>query len=291
MFIFNLSIINFLTQPLPERENPNKDKLRIDKIKDNKLKEILQMNFLEMFYEFYREIKFDKKIVKEEWKKIIEYKKEMKENEEYDYKKYGIYAYIKEKKGRKAQYEYNILNKKTKRDSNSNIKSDNQFNDQKKTNQNVNSNSSLNNNENIPSSNNIHKDGTFNNNSNIVQTNQNVNYNLSLNNNEKIPASNNIHKDGTLNNDSNIVQTNQNVNSNSSLNNNENNSNVNNNLNNENNYLNPIVSVDTSFNNSKNDYEYYLFLDILFSSLELEKINCIISNSDLDLENNFLDDC
>ena len=130
MFIFNLSIINFLTQPLPERKNPNKDKLTIDKIKDKKLKEILQMNFLKMFYKFYKEIKFKKKIGEdklEEWKKIIEYKKEMKENEEYDYKKYGIYAYIKEKKGRKAQYEYNILNKKTKRDSNSNIKSDNQF--------------------------------------------------------------------------------------------------------------------------------------------------------------------
>ena len=195
MIIFNLSIRNFLTQPLPDGENPNKDKLTIDKIKDKKLKEILQMNFLEMFYEFYREIKFDKKIVKEEWKKIIEYKKEMKENEEYDYKKYGIYAYINEKKGRKAQYEYNILNKKTKRDSNSNIKSDNQFNDQKKTNQNVNYNSSLNNNENIPSSNNIHKDGTFNNDSNIVQTNQNVNSNLSLNNNE-----NNIEFNETLNN-------------------------------------------------------------------------------------------
>ena len=257
MFIFNLSIINFLTQPLPERKNPNKDKLTIDKIKDKKLKEILQMNFLKMFYKFYREIKFKKKIGEdklEEWKKIIEYKKEMKENEEYDYKKYGIYAYINEKKGRKAQNEYKILNKKTKRDNNSNIKSDNQFNDQKKT-------------------------------------NQNVNYNSTLNNNENIPSSNNIHKDATLNNNSNIVQTNQNVNSNSSLNNNENNSNVNNNLNNENNYLNPIVSVDTSFNNSNNDYEDYLFLDILFSSLELEKINCIISNSDLDLENNFLDDC
>ena len=76
-----------------------------------------------------------------------------------------------------------------------------------------------------------------------------------------------------------------------SLNNNENNSNVNNYLNNENNDLNPIVSVDTSFNNSKNDYEDYLFLDILFSSLNIEKINCIISNSDLDLENIFLDDC
>ena len=200
---FSLPLKFYINQPV-YKENLNKDIIN-ELMQNEQIRNYLERNFLDVFYndfvpilnkEYLDKNKIDDKEF-EVWKKIIYYSPKKKKKEEYknEYENYGFYQYFNEKNGRKAQIEYKILNKKTKRDSNSNIKSDNQFNDQKKTNQNVNSNSSLNNNENIPSSNNIYKDGTFNNNSNIVQTNQNVNSNSSLNNNE-----NNIEFNETLNN-------------------------------------------------------------------------------------------
>ncbi len=279
---FSLPLKFYINQPV-YKENLNKDIIN-ELMQNEQIRNYLERNFLDVFYndfvpilnkEYLDKNKIDDKEF-EVWKKIIYYSPKKKKKEEYknEYENYGFYQYFNEKNGRKAQIEYKILNKKTKRDSNSNIKSDNQFNDQKKTNQNVNYNSSLNNNENIPSSNNIYKDVTFNNDSNIVKTNQNVNSNSSLNNNENIPSSNNIYKDGTFNNNSNIVQTNQNVNYNSSLNNNENNIEFNETLNNysfnltEDNHLSNIPFLSKQISNRNYNDIYIQMFDKEISKYE-----------------------
>ena len=246
--IFKLSVRGYLTQPLPNgKKNPNKDILNKIKIK-NKEKEkekeqFLQMNFLDAFYKFYNKLKKDADFREEnniddaefkEWEKIIEYKPK-KKNYEYNYEEYGIYQFINDKKERKAQNEYKIV------DNNIMIENSEQ------TNQNVNFNLSLNKNENNTVLNNIQFNGSINNYSNSAQTNQNVNFNLSLNKNENNTVLNNIQFNESINNYSNSAQTNQNVNFNSILNFNENNTVLNNIQFNEsiNNYSN---SEQTNFN-------------------------------------------
>ena len=178
--IFKLSVRGYLTQPLPNgKKNPNKDILNKIKIK-NKEKEkeqFLQMNFLDAFYKFYNKLKKDADFREEnniddaefkEWEKIIEYKPKKKKNYEYNYEEYGIYQFINDKKERKAQNEYKIV------DNNIMIENSEQ------TNQNVNFNLSLNKNENNTVLNNIQFNESINNYSNSEQTN----FNLFLTNNE-----------------------------------------------------------------------------------------------------------
>ena len=91
-----------------------------------------------------------------------------KKNYEYNYEEYGIYQFINDKKERKAQNEYKIV------DNNIMIENSEQ------TNQNVNFNLSLNKNENNTVLNNIQFNESINNYSNSEQTN----FNLFLTNNE-----------------------------------------------------------------------------------------------------------
>ena len=219
--IFKLSVRGYLTQPLPNgKKNPNKDILNKIKIK-NKEKEkekeqFLQMNFLDAFYKFYNKLKKDADFREEnniddaefkEWEKIIEYKPKKKKNYEYNYEEYGIYQFINDKKERKAQNEYKIV------DNNIMIENSEQ------TNQNVNFNLSLNKNENNTVLNNIQFNGSINNYSNSAQTNQNVNFNSILIFNENNTVLNNIQFNESINNYSNSEQTNFNL----FLTNNENN--------------------------------------------------------------------
>ena len=217
--IFKLSVRGYLTQPLPNgKKNPNKDILNKIKIK-NKEKEkeqFLQMNFLDAFYKFYNKLKKDADFREEnniddaefkEWEKIIEYKPKKKKNYEYNYEEYGIYQFINDKKERKAQNEYKIV------DNNIMIENSEQ------TNQNVNFNLSLNKNENNTVLNNIQFNESINNYSNSAQTNQNVNFNSILIFNENNTVLNNIQFNESINNYSNSEQTNFNL----FLTNNENN--------------------------------------------------------------------
>ena len=120
-------------------------------MKDKYIRSFLERNFLDVFYdlfvpmineeEYRKENKIDDKEF-EVWKKIIEYKPQKIKEYNNEYEKYGFYQYINEKKERKAQNKYKIVDKsfiikKRKRDRNLDIKSDNKVCNH--NNQNVNS--------------------------------------------------------------------------------------------------------------------------------------------------------
>ena len=120
-------------------------------MKNPKKRSFLERNFLDVFYnDFVPMIKKEEYRIKnniddkefEVWKKIIEYKPQKKKEYNNEYEKYGFYQYINEKKERKAQNKYKIVEKifiikKRKRDRNLDIKSDNKVCNH--NNQNVNS--------------------------------------------------------------------------------------------------------------------------------------------------------
>ena len=151
---FSSNIYEFLNQDI-NNEKPN-EKILNELMKDKKSSIFYRRNFLDVFYndfvpmikkeEYRKENKIDDKEF-EVWKKIIEYKPKKIKEYNNEYEKYGFYQYINEKKERKAQNKYKIVEKiflikKIKRDRNSNINLDNQnIGD---NNQNVNSNLSSN---------------------------------------------------------------------------------------------------------------------------------------------------
>ena len=122
-------------------------------MKNINTRNFLERNFLEVFYNDFVPILnkeyLDKNNIDDKeyevWMKIINYSSKKKEEYKNEYEKYGFYKYINEKKERKAQIKYKIVDKifkieKIKRD-NSNIKLDNKlFNE-------LNSNIQFNNNE------------------------------------------------------------------------------------------------------------------------------------------------
>ena len=139
--VFKMKIYTFFKQKVNEKgkNKPNNDILN-ELMKDKNTRNFLERNFLDVFYndfvpilteEYRKEKNIDDKEFKV-WKKIIEYKPKKKKIKEYnnEYEKYGFYQYINEKKERKAQNKYKIVEnifiiEKIKRDRNLDIKSDN----------------------------------------------------------------------------------------------------------------------------------------------------------------------
>ena len=147
--IFSSNIYNFLNQDINNKK-PN-EKILNELMKDKYIRSFLERNFLDVFYHLfvpilnYEEYRKENKIDDKEfevWKKIIEYKPQKIKEYDNEYEKYGLYQYINEKKERKAQNKYKIVEKiflikKRKRDRNLDIKADNKVCNH--NNQNVNS--------------------------------------------------------------------------------------------------------------------------------------------------------
>ena len=138
MCVFKGDIYSYLNQEI-EKKRPNENILK--KLNTEK-KKFLARNFLEVFYNDFIKILnkdyLEKNNIDEEefeiWKKIIYYKPKKKKTEyKNEYEKYGFYQYIYEKKERKAQNEYKLIEKifeieKIKKNKNSDIKIDNSSN-------------------------------------------------------------------------------------------------------------------------------------------------------------------
>ena len=153
--VFKMKISTFFKQEINEKgKNKSNDEILNELMKNINTRNFLERNFLEVFYndfvpilnkEYLDKNKIDDKEY-EVWMKIINYSSKKKEEYKNEYEKYGFYKYINEKKERKAQIEYKIVDKifkieKIKRDRNSNIKLNNKlFNE-------LNSNIQFNNNE------------------------------------------------------------------------------------------------------------------------------------------------
>ena len=150
-----MKISTFFKQEVNEKgKNKSNDEILNELMKNINTRNFLERNFLEVFYndfvpilnkEYLDKNKIDDKEY-EVWMKIINYSSKKKEEYKNEYEKYGFYKYINEKKERKAQIEYKIVDKifkieKIKRDMNSNIKLDNKLFNK------LNSNIQFNNNE------------------------------------------------------------------------------------------------------------------------------------------------
>ena len=141
--VFKMKIFTFFKQKVNEKgKNKPNDEILNKLMKNPKKRSFLERNFLEVFYNDFIKI-LDKDYLNENniddeefeiWKKIIYYKP-IKKKTEYknEYEKYGFYQYIYEKKERKAQNEYKLIEKifeieKIKKNKNSDIKIDNSSN-------------------------------------------------------------------------------------------------------------------------------------------------------------------
>jgi len=147
MCVFKGTIYSYFNQEI-ENNRPN-EKILQKLIKNTKIKQFLEKNFLEVFYNDFVKIlnktystenknkdkKFydnfaailDKKISKEElkiWEKIIYYNSKTKKKTESKnkYQNYGFYQLIEETNGRETLYEYKLIeNKDNNLSPNSNI--------------------------------------------------------------------------------------------------------------------------------------------------------------------------
>ena len=141
--VFKMKIFTFFKQKVNEKgKNKPNDEILNKLMKNPKKRSFLERNFLEVFYNDFIKI-LDKDYLNENnideeefeiWKKIIYYKPKKKKTEyKNEYEKYGFYQYIYEKKERKAQNEYKLIEKifeieKIKKNKNSDIKIDNSSN-------------------------------------------------------------------------------------------------------------------------------------------------------------------